>query len=101
MSKSTTLGWCALMTCCTAAAYAEAEEQLGPSLLPDQPPNEICTWPPAALIALMVVWSTPPVSGRLPSHAGVQPPDDRMNAMVNARTPAWLMLEVALGGLPQ
>ncbi len=89
------------MTCCTAPAKAAAVEQFGPSLLPDQPPKEIWTWPPAALMALMVDWSVPPVSGREPSQRGTQPPPDRMNAMVKERTPVWLMIEVALGGLPQ
>ncbi len=101
MSKSTTAGPTALMTCCTAPAKADDEEQFGPSLLPDQPPKETCTLPPAPLMAEIVCASTPPVSGLEPSHIGLQPPPDRMNAMVKDLTPVALITEVALGGLPQ
>ena len=45
--------------------------------------------------------SAPPVSGRLPSQAGLQPPLDRMNAMVNDLTPVAFMTVAGLGGLPQ
>src|SRR5688500_10477129 len=100
MSKSTTAGPTALMTCCTAAANAAGVAQLGPSLLPDQPPKEICTLPPAALIWLIACASAPPVNGRLPSQAGVQPPLDRMNAIVNDFTPVALITAAGLGGLP-
>ena len=43
----------------------------------------------------------PPVSGRLPSQAGLQPPPDRMNAIVNHLTPVALITVVGLGGSPQ
>jgi hypothetical protein len=70
-------------------------------LLPLHPPKEIWTSPPAARIALMVLWSTPPVSGRLLSHAGEQPPPESMNAIVNCLIPVADITEVALGGSPQ
>ncbi len=57
--------------------------------------------PPAALIWEIVVASTPPWSGRWPSHAGLQPPLDRMKAIVNALIPVAFITVVALGGLPQ
>src|ERR1700730_14172005 len=76
MSKSTTAGPTPLMTCWTAPAKSDDDEQFGPSLLPDQPPKEIWTLPPASLMAEMVCASTPPVTGLCPSHIGVQPPPD-------------------------
>src|SRR5690606_20303264 len=101
MSKSTTAGPTALMTCCTALAKACGVAQFGPSLLPCQPPKEIWTLPPFDLIVLMACWSGPPVSGRWPSQAGLQPPLDRMNAMVNDLTPVASMTVSGLGGLAQ
>lgn len=49
----------------------------------------------------MVLWSTPPVSARLPSQAGLQPPESSMNAIVYHLMPVALITEVALGGSPQ
>src|SRR5690242_9945247 len=57
--------------------------------------------PPPARIVLMFCWSTPPVSGRVLSQRGVQPPPESMNAIVNHRTPVAFMTVDALGGLPQ
>ncbi len=57
--------------------------------------------PPLARICEMAAASTPPVSGRLPSQAGVQPPPERMNAIVNHRMPVALMTVLGAGGLPQ
>ena len=52
MSKSIAAGPTALMTCWHRAGEgAPGVEQFGPSLLPDQPPKETWTLPPAALIA--------------------------------------------------
>ena len=59
------------------------------------------TSPPAARICAIAWASTPPVSGRLPSHAGVQPPPESMNAIVNHLTPVALMTVPGAGGLPQ
>ena len=75
------------MTCWYAPASASGVEQFGPSLLPLQPPNDGTMSPPAARMALIVCWSTPPVSGRWPSHAGLQPPLESTNASVNHLTP--------------
>ena len=48
-----------------------------------------------------IAWaSTPPVSGRLPSQAGVHPPLEFMNAIVNHLTPVALMTVLGAGGLP-
>src|SRR5437870_3289600 len=52
-------------------------------------------------MALMLVWSTPPVSGRDPSHAGLQPPSESMNASVNHLSPVAAMTSVGFCGLPQ
>jgi hypothetical protein len=60
------------MTRWYALASSPAVLQFSPSLLPDQPPNETTTSPPAARMALMVDWSVPPVSARAPSQAGLQ-----------------------------
>ena len=49
----------------------------------------------------MVDWSVPPVRAREPSHLGVQPPSESMNAMVNCWVPVADITSVALGGLPQ
>src|SRR4051812_17363972 len=88
------------MTVWYAPASALASRQLGPSLLPSQPPNETSTSPPAARIASIVCSSTPPLSGRWLSHIGLQPPPESMNAMVNALIPVAAITEVALGGSP-
>src|SRR6266508_1122515 len=91
----------ALITCWYAPASALALLQFGPSLLPDQPPKEISTSPPPDRIALIVLWSTPPVNGRLPSHAGVQPPPESMNAIVNCLIPVADITVETDGGSPQ
>ncbi len=49
----------------------------------------------------MAAASVLPDSGRLPSQAGLQPPEDRMKAMVNHLTPVSRMTAAGLGGLPQ
>src|SRR6266508_3328857 len=85
----------------TAPASASGVPQLGPSLLPCQPPKDGMTWPLALWMDRIVLWSTPPVSGRMPSHAGLQPPPERTKAIVYARMPVADITEVALGGLPQ
>src|SRR6266511_2858162 len=43
----------ALITCWYAPASADADEQFGPSLFPDQPPKEISTSPPLARMVLI------------------------------------------------
>src|SRR2546430_1751 len=101
MSMSIALSLYALITCWYAPASAAEEEQLGPSLLPLQPPKEMTMSPPAPRIALMFCWSTPPVSGRWLSHIGVQPPPESMNASVNDLTPVAFITVVGAGGLPQ
>src|SRR3954453_22915584 len=58
------------------------------------------TSPPADLIASILDWSVPPVSGREPSHFGLQPPSERMNARVNHLTPVAGITEGGCGGLP-
>src|SRR6185437_7794698 len=50
---------------------------------------------------LIVVWSLPPVSGRLPSHSGSQAPLERMNAIVNHLTPVAVMIVRGSGRAPQ
>src|SRR2546430_6813315 len=87
MSMSIALRLYALMTFWYAPASADADEQCSPSLLPLKPPIDTMTSPPAPRIALIFDWSSPPVSGPLPSHIGVQPPSDRMNGSVNHFTP--------------
>src|SRR4051794_38934067 len=57
--------------------------------------------PPLARISAMAAASALPDSGRLPSHAGLHPPEDRMNAIVNHLTPVAFMTAAGLGGLPQ
>ncbi len=84
-----------------AAASASADSQFGPSLLPLQPPNEISTSPPLPRISSIACWSTPPVSGRLPSHAGEQPPPESMNAIVNCLIPVASITVAGDGGSPQ
>src|SRR6266540_4548212 len=101
MSMSMNFSPYALMTCWYAPASADALEQLGPSLLPDQPPKEISTSPPLDRMVLIACWSTPPVSGRLPSQAGLQPPPESMNAMVNCLIPVADITVVGDGGSPQ
>jgi hypothetical protein len=70
-------------------------------LLPCQPPKDGTTSPPAARICAIAVASAPPVSGRVLSHAGEQPPPESTNAIVNQRTPVALMTEAGFCGLPQ
>ena len=70
-------------------------------MLPDQPPIDGSASPPAERIAEMVLASTPPVSGRLPSHAGAQEPLERMNAIVNHLMPVADMTVPGAGGSPQ
>src|SRR5690348_2784002 len=89
------------MTCWYAAASEAASAQFGPSLVPDQPPNDTMTSPPAARMPLITPSSTSPCSGRRPSQAGVQPPPDSMNAMVNHFTPVAAMTAGASGGAAQ
>src|SRR3954468_12631574 len=57
--------------------------------------------PPAERIWLMAVWSTPPVRDRLPSQAGVQPPESSTKAIVNHLMPVALITVDGLGGSPQ
>src|SRR6266498_5509884 len=52
-------------------------------------------------MVLIACWSTPPVSGRLPSQAGLQPPPESMNAMVNCLIPVADITVVGDGGSPQ
>ena len=70
---------------------------------PLAPPNDATTLPPAPRILLMVVWSTPPVSGRKPSHSGVHVvlDVDRTNAIVNHLMPVADMIVRGSGRLPQ
>lgn len=49
----------------------------------------------------MVAAWVPPVSGPEPSQAGVQPPPERMKAMVNQRIPVAPMTVAGAGGSPQ
>src|SRR4051794_30587933 len=88
------------MTFWYAPARSSGVEQFSPSLLPLQPPNEGITSPPAARICWIFVASSPS-SGREPSHAGSQPPSDRMKASVNHVTPVADMTVAGSGGLPQ
>src|SRR3954453_15153203 len=89
------------MTFWSAPASALAEEQLAPSLLPCQPPNDGTMSPPAERIWLIAVWSTPPGSGRRPSQAGWHPPESSPNAIVNHLMPVEFITVVGLGGSPQ
>src|SRR3954451_12105567 len=89
------------MTCWYAPASAWAVEQFGPSLLPCQPPKDGTMSPPAERIALIVCWSTPPVSGRFESHAGLQPPPESTTAIVNRRMPVADRTVLGAGGPPQ
>src|SRR5690349_5903018 len=57
--------------------------------------------PPAARICWMAAWSTPPVSGRALSHAGLQPPPESTNAIVNHLTPVEAMTLAGFCGSPQ
>lgn len=50
---------------------------------------------------LMADWSEPPVSGREPSHLGLQVPSESMKARVNHFTPVDDMTLVGDWGLPQ
>ena len=89
------------MTCWYAPARASGVLQFGPSLLPLQPPIDGTMSPPAARICEIAVASALPCSGLLPSQAGLQPPDDRMKAIVNHLMPVAFMTVAGLGGLPQ
>src|SRR5690242_5315774 len=101
MSMSSAFRPYALITAWYAPASAPALPQDCSSQLPDAPPEDTTTSPPAARMLLMVVWSTPPVSGRLPSHCGLQVPLDSMNAIVNHLTPVADITVRGSGGLPQ
>src|SRR5882757_10402340 len=101
MSMSIALSPYALITCWYAPASASGVEQFGPSLLPLQPPIEGTMSPPAARTELMTDWSLPPVSAREPSQAGLQPPDERMNAIVNHLIPVEFITVLTAGGSPQ
>src|ERR1044072_1587851 len=101
MSMSMDLSWNVSMTFWSAPASASGVEQFGPSLLPLQPPIDGTMSPPADRIELMTDWSLPPGSGLLPSQAGLQPPEERMKAIVYHLIPVALITEVALGGSPQ
>ncbi|HTJ36162.1 MAG TPA: hypothetical protein VL738_23350 [Dactylosporangium sp.] len=70
-------------------------------MLPLQPPKDGTTSPPPARIWLIAVASALPDSGRLPSHAGVQPPPESMNAIVNHRMPVADWTVCGFGGSPQ
>src|SRR3954449_4429570 len=87
--------------CGSPPANAAGFEQCGPSLFPLQPPNDGTTWPPAALICAIAVASALPCSGRLLSHAGLQPPEALTNAMVNHLTPVAFITVCGFGGFPQ
>src|SRR3954470_11823071 len=89
------------MTFWYAPASADADEQCSPSLLPLKPPKETMTSPPAPRIALIFAWSSPPVSGREPSHSGLQPPSESMKARVKYLMPVADITAVGLCGLPQ
>lgn len=78
-----------------------ALEHFSPSFAPLQPPTDTTTSPPAPLIALIVDWSLPLVSGREPSHFGLQVPSERTKARVNHLTPVADITEVGFCGLPQ
>src|SRR5215217_4769142 len=101
MSMSIALRWWASMTFWYAPAKAEALEHFSPSFLPAQPPNDTTTSPPPARIFPMAVASTPLVSERSPSHFGLQPPSERMNATVNQRIPVLAITSAGSCGLPQ
>src|SRR3954454_4054727 len=89
------------MTCWYAPASASGVPQFGPSLLPLQPPNDGTMSPPAARIAAIALASALPCSGRLPSQAGLQPPDERMKAIVNHLMPVAFITVAGFGGAPQ
>src|ERR1044072_4253491 len=57
--------------------------------------------PPAPRISLMTCSSTPPLSGRVESHAAEQPPPESTNAIVNDLIPVELITDDAEGGSPQ
>src|SRR3954453_12074809 len=101
MSMSIALSLEASITFWYAPASADALEQCSPSLLPLQPPNDTTMSPPAERMELMADWSDPPVSARLPSHLGLQPPSESMNASVSHFTPVADITEVGAWGLPQ
>lgn len=52
------------ITCWYAPASAAAVPQARSSFVPEAPPKDGTTSPPAARIVFTVAWSTPPVSGR-------------------------------------
>src|ERR1700730_1682871 len=101
MSMSRPLSPYALITFWYAPVSAPTLVQDRSSLVPEAPPKETITSPPAVRIVLMVFWSWPPVNGRLPSQAGLQVPLVSMNAIVNHLTPVADMMVVGLGRLPQ
>src|SRR5258706_16064995 len=90
-----------MRTCGYAPASARAGPQLCSNTGPLAPRDEMTTSPPAARMLLMLVWSWPPVSGRPPSHIGLQVPLVSMNAIVNHLTPVADMTVRGSGGLPQ
>src|SRR6266540_104858 len=89
------------MTFWYAPASAAAVEHFSPSLVPAHPPKDTTTSPPLARILLMLAWSTPPVRPRRPSHFGLHPPSERMNASVNQRIPVLAITVVGSCGFPQ
>src|SRR4051812_10586473 len=101
MSMSIAFSLYAVMTFWYAPASADADEHFSPSLLPLQPPKDTTTSPPAARMALIFDWSSPPASGREPSHSGLQPPSESMNASVRYLTPVADMTVAGFCGLPQ
>src|SRR2546429_1881219 len=84
-----------------APASADADKQCSPSLMPLHPPKDTITSPPAPRIALIFDWSSPPVSGRAPSHCGLQLPLESMNARVKNLIPVADITAVGLCGTPQ
>jgi hypothetical protein len=52
-------------------------------------------------MAAIALASALPCRGLLPSQAGLQPPEDKMKAMVNHLMPVALMTVAGLGGSPQ
>ncbi len=81
------------MTFWYAPARAVSVRQALPSLLPENPPKEITTSPPALRIALIRLVMAPLFSELDSFHTGEQLPRLRMKARVNARTPVFCMTE--------
>src|SRR3954468_12614860 len=89
------------MTRWYAPARSAALLQTCSSHGPCAPPNEATTSPPAPRMLLIVLWSTPPVSGRLASHIGLQYPFVSTNAIVNHVIPVADMMVRGSGRFPQ